>query len=307
MSKDEEFDKSIKLISDHMWDRNLFDRAEKAGVHVTPVHFYSPIPNVSELPDQIWSRPSGLAGVDLNESRQLSFLHDVFPKFKQEYSQFPRHQSSNPHQYYLDQMMFRSVDAEVLYCMTRHFLPKHFVEVGSGFSTLLTAQALRKNSELGSPGYLTAIEPFPSDLLRAGFPGLDALRIESVQKTDPAEFARLKPNDILFIDSSHVVRIGSDVLFLFLEVLPKLQAGVVIHIHDIFLPAEYPKEWVQAEHRFWAEQYLLHAFLLFNSGFEVLWAGSYMHMKHSRSLTKVFPSYVPDEVWPGSFWIRKIS
>src|SRR5262249_46442361 len=114
-------------------------------------------------------------------------------------------------------------------------------------------------------------------------------------------------NDILFIDSSHVFRVDSDVRFLFLEVLPRLNPGVLIHIHDIFLPYDYPRDWIVKEHRFWNEQYLLHAFLLFNRAFEVLWAGSYMHTRHSDKLKRAFASYDPASVWPGSFWMRRLA
>ena len=98
---------------------------------------------------------------------------------------------------------------------------------------------------------------------------------------------------------------GSDVQFEFLEVLPRLAKGVLVHLHDIFLPAEYPRNWVMRDRRFWNEQYLLQAFLAFNSGFEVVWAGSWMHLNHSDRLTHAFPSYDAKSVWPGSFWIRR--
>jgi hypothetical protein len=114
----------------------------------------------------------------------------------------------------------------------------------------------------------------------------------------------LGENDILFIDSTHVLRIGSDVQYEFLEVLPRLRPGVYVHIHDIFMPAEYPEAWVRREHRFWTEQYLLQAFLCYNGAFEVIWAGSYMHLKHPDELAAAFASYGPGR-HPGSFWIRR--
>jgi hypothetical protein len=116
----------------------------------------------------------------------------------------------------------------------------------------------------------------------------------------------LEENDILFIDSSHVLKIGSDVQYEYLEILPRLNKGVIVHIHDIFLPAEYRKEWVLKDHIFWTEQYLLQAFLAFNDNFEILWAGSYMHLKHPDKLEVAFNSYRRNERWPGSFWIKKI-
>jgi hypothetical protein len=199
------------------------------------------------------------------------------------------------------------VDAEVLHCLVRRSKPKRIIEVGSGFSTCVTAAALLKNAAEGHPSHFVAIEPHPNDVLRAGIPGLKELRVEPVQSL-PAAFADdLDEDDILFIDSSHVVRIDSDVRFLFLEVLPRLQPGVLVHVHDVFLPADYPRAWVVDEHRFWTEQYLLHALLLFSRAFEVVWAGSFMHMKYPDALARVFPAYDRQAAWPGSFWIRRVA
>ena len=125
-----------------------------------------------------------------------------------------------------------------------------------------------------------------------------------IQDVSLDEFQSLRKNDILFIDSSHVCKIGSDVQFLFLEVLPRIRPGVVVHIHDIFMPMEYPKQWVLDQHLFWNEQYILQTFLSFNTTFEVLWAGQWMHIKHPDALMKAFPSYKTG-VWPGSFWFRR--
>src|SRR4029077_19197551 len=122
---------------------------------------------------------------------------------------------------------------------------------------------------------LMCIEPFPQKFLRAGFPGLQSLMERKVQDVDLNFFSQLQSGDILFIDSSHTVKIGGDVNYLFLEVLPRLNPGVIVHVHDIFLPFDYRRDWVMDELRFWTEQYLLQAFLMFNSDFEVLMANHY--------------------------------
>jgi hypothetical protein len=116
-------------------------------------------------------------------------------------------------------------------------------------------------------------------------------------------FERLEAGDILFIDSSHVVKTGSDVNYLFLEVLPRLKPGVVIHVHDIFLPHEFPKAWVMDLHLFWTEQYLLQAFLTHNAEFEVLFANAYMGARHQTEMQRTFPR---SQWWGGgSFWLRR--
>ena len=118
-------------------------------------------------------------------------------------------------------------------------------------------------------------------------------------------FKELKEGDILFIDSSHILKIGGDVQYEFLEILPRLNKGVIVQIHDIFIPVEYPKAWVLGNKLFYDEQYLLQAFLVFNSAFEVLWVGSYMHIRHPDKLEKTFNSYDRRTAWPCSFWMRK--
>jgi Methyltransferase domain len=172
-------------------------------------------------------------------------------------------------------------------------------------STLLAAEAVRRNKLEGHPCAFAAIEPYPREFLRRGVPGLTELLEAKVQSVPVERFYALESNDILFIDSSHVVKIGGDVIYEYLDLIPRLQSGVIVHCHDIFLPAEYPKSWVLENRWFWTEQYLLQAFLAFNSAFEVLIAGSFLHLSHSEKLTAAFASYNPATVWPGSFWMRR--
>jgi len=177
-------------------------------------------------------------------------------------------------------------------------------EVGSGFSTLLAADALRRNRADGYSCRFIAIEPYASGELQAGLPSDVELWRLPIQDVSLAEFQSLCENDILFIDSSHVCKIGSDVQFLFLEILPRIWRGVVVHVHDIFTPVECPKHWVLDWHRFWNEQYLLQTFLSFNAAFEVLWAEQWMHLNYPDLLMKAFASYRAG-VSPGSFWFRR--
>ncbi len=288
--------------------RKSFSFWQKLGIHITPNHYYFPIPDTRTLKDDLWQKESELVGININEQGQLNLLSIFSSKFKEEYERFPRSKTSVPYQYYVNNGKFESVDGEILYCMIRYFKPKKIFEIGLGYSTYLSAQAILKNKEEDS-GYeceLVAIDPYPNDILRAGFPGMSKLIPKKVQDIPLSEFKKLTKNDILFIDSSHVLKIGSDVQYEYLEILPRLNKGVIVHIHDMFLPAEYPKDWVLKYFRFWNEQYLVQAFLTFNDHFEVLWAGSYMHLKHPDKLEEAFSSYKRTERWPGSFWIRKI-
>jgi len=276
--------------------RKSFPLWEKLGFHITPNDFSAPIPDTRTLNDDLWQTQSELLGIDINEQGQVDLLSRFSSKFKGEYESFPRSKTSVPYLYYVDNRSFLSVDGEVLYCMIRYFKPRKIFEVGSGNTTYLCAQAvLRNKEESGRECELIAIDPYPRDVLKIGFPGLSKLISAKVQDIPLSEFGKLTENDILFIDSSHVLKIGSDVQYEYLEVLPRLKKGVIIHAHDIFLPAEYPKEWIFREHWFWTEQYLLQAFLMFNDSFEVLWAGSYMHLKHPEKLEKAFSSYKRDK------------
>lgn len=297
---------SLLLPPGVMRSKRFFRLWENGGYHVTPVHFYEPIPDTRTLKDDLWNKNSKLVGIDINEEFQIKLLFSFFSQFKEEYENFPKNKTPIPYQYYVNNGFFESVDGEVLYCMIRYFKPKRIFEIGSGHSTYLSAQAVLKNKEdKNNESELVAFEPYPNDILKTGFPGLSKLVVTEIQNVDLTEFEKLRVNDILFIDSSHVLKIGSDVQYEYLEILPRLNIGVIVHLHDIFLPAEYPKKWVLEGYRFWTEQYLLQAFLAFNDSFEILWAGSNMHLTHPGKLEAAFSSYNRNER-PGSFWIRKI-
>jgi Methyltransferase domain len=277
----------------------IFHAWEREGFHVTPVHFYQPIPDTQSLPETLWDRQSELVGIDMNDSVQLDLLRNCFPKFRDEYEQFPSSSTGEPGRFHLNNYLFDGTDALVAYCMIRNFQPQLIIEVGSGFSSLISAEAAAKNKSSA----LICIEPFPQDFLRERLPGLRSLIEKRVEELDLEFFAQLDSNDILFIDSSHTVRIGGDVNYLFLEVLPRLKPGVIVHVHDICLPFEYRRDWVMEEHRFWTEQYLLQAFLTFNSEFEVLMFNSYLDLHHPEDVKSTFPNSPPRG--GGSFWMRR--
>jgi hypothetical protein len=278
--------------------RKLFQDWEQHGFHVTPVHFGQPIPDTRSLPDALWREPSKLVGIEMNEPAQLELLRG-FSRFREEYQRFPTGSAQEQNRFYIGNGLFDGVDALVAYCMVRHFQPQLVIEVGSGFSSLVLGDAAAKNGS--AP--LLCIEPFPREFLRTGFPGLQSLVEKNVQEIDLEFFSNLNSNDILFIDSSHTVKIGGDVNYLFLEVLPRLKPGVIVQVHDIFLPFEYRRDWVLDEFRFWNEQYLLQAFLTFNPEFEVLLANYYLSEFHQEQLKAVFPDLAR---WVGgSFWMRR--
>ena len=271
---------------------------ESSGIHITPVHFYQPIPDTRALPNTLWQAASDLPAVDMNDSLQLDFICHRFPQFRGEYENIPV-TAQEPGQFSLTNGRFDGTDALVTYCMIRHHKPRTIIEVGSGYSSLISGQAAAKN---GAPA-LVCLDPFPLDFLARGFPGLRTFIQEKAERMDLDFFSQLQSGDILFLDSSHTVKIGSDVNYLFLEVLPRLNPGVIVHVHDIFFPFEYPRDWAMDECRFWTEQYILQAFLAFNSEFEVLLCNSFLAHYHLEKLKATFPT---SPSWGGgSFWMRR--
>jgi predicted O-methyltransferase YrrM len=283
-----------------------FAEWERQGFHITPVHYYSPIPDVRSLRDSLWDTSLETPGLDFNDATQLDLLINQFPRFRSEYDRFPEQATGRLEEFSFDNDQFSGTDALALYCMVRYLRPRTVIEIGSGYSTRISLAAIHANDF----GRVLCIEPYPDEaadasrgsLLRTGASGLELIE-ERVEHLEIGLFQELEAGDVLFIDSSHVARIGSDVNFLFFEVLPRLAPGVVVHVHDVFLPGEYPRSWVVEEHRFWNEAYLLRAFLTFNTEFEVLLANHYLTQKYPERLQETFPN----APWwgGGSFWIRR--
>lgn len=299
-----------------MRDKRFFSLWEKRGYHVTPVHFYEPVPDTTQLREDVFSWNSELRGVDMNVEGQMALLDKFVSAYSREFDAFPSSPTGNTGDFYFGNMLFETVDAEMLYCMIREYRPRRIIEIGSGFSTRVTAAAIRRNKELDATYgcELTCIEPHPKDETRRWIRCIARL-VESRAQDLPLEmFESLDENDILFIDSSHVLTLGNDVWFEYLEVLPRLKKGVIVHLHDILLPRLYVEHWARMK-MFWNEQFLLQAFLAFNSSFEVLWAGNYMHAHHPDLLERAFASYKglrrsddPRRPIQGhkSFWMRRV-
>lgn len=183
---------------------------------------------------------------------------------------FARFDRPDPNGFSLQNNYYSTPDAEVLYAMVNLFRPRQIIETGSGNSTRLFRAAV---NDAGIDGRILSIDPNPRVEISAFSDEVVRARAESVDRT---VFTRLQANDILFIDSSHEIRAGNDVVFLLLDILPRLEKGVVVHIHDIFLPYEYPRRWVIEERWQWTEQYLVQALLTGNNSFAVLWPGYYL-------------------------------
>ena len=248
-----------------------------------------------------WNNPRFAAGLQLEDEKYFRFLREVCLPYRDEYSAWPRVPKQIPNCFYLDDVWFGAVDAEVLYSMIRSCRPGVIVEVGSGFSTRVIRRAI---SDGALSTLLRCIDPGP--VLNVQEYAHEHLQ-RRVEELDASELAHsLGINDILFIDSSHTVTNGGDVPFLFLEVVPRLAPGVLIHVHDIFFPFDYPQDWVLDEGRKWNEQYLVQALLYGNNRLEIVWPSYCMWRYHRLELLQAIPSK-PSRYVPSSLWLRKLA
>ena len=280
------------------------DAMVKAGGFVPPGHFYSPVVSIEEATrDQarIFREPTrSVPGIDFNESAQLELLA-CFEGF---YASIPFHpRKTDGQRYYYENPAYSYSDAIFLHCMIRHLSPSRIIEVGSGFSScaILDTNAAFFDNHIST----LFVEPYPT-LLNSLITDEDRRRIEIVpqrlQDVALGIFAELRPNDILFVDSTHVSKAGSDVNFLFFEILPELKSGVFIHIHDVFHPFEYPKEWILGG-RSWNEMYLLRAFLQYNAQFEIVFMNTFIECMHEDRIRQNMPLCLKNP--GGSIWLRK--
>ncbi len=199
--------------------------------------------------------------------------------------------------------MFSKLDAWMLQAMLRHFHPRRVIEVGCGWSSLMTARVNREHFDNSID--FTCVEPYPPDFLRDGIEGISRVIVSPVEQLPVETFLELRAGDFLFIDTSHTIKTGGDVVFLMQEVLPRLADGVIVHIHDIFLPWDYPQEWVLVG-RQWNEQYAMRAFLSFNSEFEILLGVAWMSHLHADVLAAALPDFpAAYRDGGGSLWIRR--
>ena len=291
------------------------------GVSVTPSHFYFPIPTLSSFRGKNWRACRPCDGLDFRLREQMERVYTDMLPYAAEWT-FPE-AAADPFQFHFNNGFFERVDAEVAWSLVRHRRPKRIIEIGGGNTTLLLTAALRRNAEDGAPGELTSIEPHPAPFLTAALPGLTQLISLPVQQVPLDIFRTLGPGDILFIDSSHVVSIDSDVLWECLRIIPLLAPGVLVHFHDIFTPLDYPEKFVITNFCFWGEQYLIEAFLSFNTSWQVIWSSSAMQQFHPEILRQAFPAWqnsytrIPESlrvftptldntnVWPCSLWIQR--
>ncbi|MBN1668439.1 MAG: class I SAM-dependent methyltransferase [Anaerolineales bacterium] len=282
------------------------------GYNVTRKNdYYAPLPNLKSLQNNAarWQKASSLPGIDYDLGAFKTLLRELTQSYTQELTQLPAYPR-------VQKMGFgpgyTAIDAQSLYMIIRQFKPARYIEIGSGISTYYCHLAAKKNRADGYPLQIECIEPYPYAALTA-LPGIQ-LQKQEVQNIDPAYFEQLTRNDILFIDSSHVLKIDGDVAYLYLEILPRLKPGVLIHIHDIPFPYNYPyppEFWINAAPwpKYWNEAMVLQAFLAFNASFQVILSTPLLRYFDEPFLRQTFLNYQPVTVEPNTFssiWLQRV-
>jgi hypothetical protein len=282
------------IISNYIKKPNIIKFLNKfLKVHITPVNYYSPIPDINELSPDIFTKVNDCMGLSFDADSLQCFMENDCNKYLEEY--FPVENSG-----------LSKVDAFVLYVLIRERKPIKFVEIGSGESTKIALKALEKNKLDGDFYSMTAIEPYPREYLKT-IENSSFLLIE--KKVQDVAISVFDNTDILFIDSSHVSKIGSDVNFEIFQVLPRMKVGSLIHWHDIMIPIDYPKSWIENGNMYWNESYMVQSFMMFNTSFKIYWPSKYMQVKFPQELKQHFPFFQPGNPSEqlSSFWIERIA
>jgi predicted O-methyltransferase YrrM len=275
---------------------------QRRGWHFQPRHYYSALNDLEFLDANrdLWvGRPLG-ANIDWNLDGQLALLREL-AAFAPELRDVPQ-QPQGSTTYYWENDFWRSMDAVVHYGILRHFKPRRIVEIGCGWSSLLMARALERN-----PGETAVhqIEPYPREELLAELPAHWTRDSVILQRAQLGPIEELGEGDLLFYDGSHVAHAASDVNWFFFEILPRVAPGVLVHLHDIFLPGDYPEPWIFERGQTWNEQYVLQAFLMHNDSFRPLVTNAALFNEHSAEVRELLEPSGEVIVAGGSAWILR--
>jgi len=285
---------------------------EYKNIPFAPGHYYSVIPDLDAVEaheERIYGNES-IPCIDLRPEKQMELVKALQPYYASIPYRFgqPEANDALPYRYKIKDAFYRNSDAIFLHAMIRHFSPRRIIEIGSGHSSaiMLDTNEHFMNGSIQS----VFVEPFPEErllaVLRAEDRDASIILKQFIQDVELERFDTLEANDILFVDSSHVSKVDSDVNHIFFNILPRLRAGVLIHFHDIFFPFELPKAWVTGRKWFWNENYLLRAFLMNNPDYEILLFNDYLHKKYPSWFRTEMPHCLIDAENTGSIWIRKL-
>lgn len=273
---------------------------------VPPGHFYSPVPSIEDrelaVRQAIAAANTDVMGLNINADAMVALWRRIAPRTLE--MPFGDEKGAAGYRYHYNNDMYSYGDAAIYFGLVWHLQPRHIVEIGSGYSSAL---AMDMRDIFQRDIALTFIEPYPNtlnSLLREGDRSNVRIIEDRVQNVSLQNFESLQANDILFIDSSHVAKAGSDVCFELFSILPRLRPGVIVHFHDCFWPFEYPKAWLVEQNRGWNELYFLRAFLTYNDAFEILFFNSYFAARHPGEILS-YPRSPVLKNPGGGLWLRK--
>jgi len=296
----------FRIVNRFLW---LFQRnptlADNWEYSIRKFHYYEPLPEFSKIThEQVLQRRSSNC-IDWHLDAQIDLIKEL-SVYSTEIQEVANEQASVSRFDFFNDFYFE-LDAAIYYALLRKVKPSNVIEIGCGYSTQIAAKAIAKNQQEGKRGKIICIEPYPEPQLTEANLEIQLIS-ERVETIDLKVFEQLGVDDILFIDSTHTVKFGSDVCREILDILPIISSGVWIHFHDIFFPYDYPPKWLIEQRRAWNEQYMLEAFLAYNHKFEVVLANHWLSVDYPQDVARLW-SGVLDWKEPyhhcGSLWLRK--
>jgi methyltransferase family protein len=268
---------------------------------VVPRDFNSPLPDLERLDGGFWDVPRSTLGIDLAIDDATKLLTDRLAPYIGEFER-----PADRPGYTFASSSYGIVDAEILYAVIRWLKPRRLVELGSGASSHFIQMAARRNAGEGRPLDHHIFDPYPFTASPLGPVDGPVVTAAATEELEPALFDDLlAAGDVLFVDTTHTVKTGGDVDHILSAILPRLAPGVWIHIHDVFLPYEYPRAWVVDDRRLWAEQYLVQAFLAFNRAFRVRFPAMAVSRAAPDTVARLVPGFSL-AARPGAFWTERV-
>ena len=270
---------------------------KKIGIFPIIKNYYEPVFDFDQLKFNL-NEKRNLPGINMNVSEQIELLKSL--NYTNELKQLNFDKLSPVSNFNINNNFFVGGDADIYYQIIRFYKPNKIIEIGSGYSSLVAVEAINKNyREDNIKTSLVCIEPYENKWLEKK--GIEVIR-KKIEDVDDTVVTKLNKNDILFIDSSHIIKPQGDILKIYLEILPKLQPGVIIHIHDIFTPRDYPEKWLKEENRFYNEQYIIETLLDHSNRYKILCSLNFLKNEYFNDLKNVCP-YLIKENEPGSIYL----
>lgn len=296
-----EFKLLVRLAKKVLWSSpETRKKLQDQKINIVPANFYSDIPLIRDIENSYEYKSMGpeIYNSGIFEIERIKTFVDTISAYSNEFSPPEEGNKDNPKGFFWNNPAFSYSDAMSYYCVLRHFKPKHVLEIGSGFSTLVADEALKVNGA----GSITLIEPYPKKFLRK-LETVDNIIESFAQDISVSDFVSLvEASDVWFIDSTHTVKIGSDCLYIYLKIMPEISKDLVVHTHDVSLPFGLPRQRALNKHIYWTEQYLLYAYMLDNPKIDVLFGSAYVNKMMPDTMTKLMSGTYPGG--GGSIWYR---